>query len=100
MITIPQPNNLGSDDKRMRATQTNDPNAALACGSSNGTDRVFESSMHDGSFTSRQRTERRLGVRAAALLGPCRDECLVVAKHKTIREQLLGDGQGIVRHPI
>jgi hypothetical protein len=37
----------------MGATQTNDPNAALACGSGNGTDRVFESSMHDDSFTSR-----------------------------------------------
>ena len=52
-ITRPKLNNLGNDDERLRATQTNDPNAALTRGGGNGTDRVFESTTHDASFTSR-----------------------------------------------
>ncbi len=49
-----EPNNSGSNDKRLRATQPNDPNAAFACGGGNGTNRVFESSMHDDSFTRKR----------------------------------------------
>src|SRR5215831_12947580 len=49
----PQVHNLRSHDQCLRTTQTNDPNAALTFGGGNGTNRVFESSVHDTSFTSR-----------------------------------------------
>jgi hypothetical protein len=42
---------LGSDIKRLRATQTNNPYTALACSGGNGTDRIIESSTHDATFT-------------------------------------------------
>jgi len=44
---------MGSDDKGLRTTQTNDPNAAFTNRRGNGTDRIFKSSVHDESFTSR-----------------------------------------------
>jgi hypothetical protein len=52
-MTRAQANNPGRNDKRLRATQPNDPNAAFTNRRGNGTDRIFESSMHDASFTSR-----------------------------------------------
>ena len=52
-MTRAQANNLGRNDKRLRATQPNDPNAAFTNWRGNGTDRIFESSMHDESFTVR-----------------------------------------------
>ena len=70
-----------------------------------GADELFrctgaEASPFKGHQLSRANCiSRPLCVCAAALLGPCCNERLVV-QQKSIRDQLLGDRQDIVRHPI
>lgn len=47
-----QSNNSRRYDEGLRSTQANDPYAAFSCGSRNGTDGIFESSLHGDFFTA------------------------------------------------